>query len=306
MPYVQLAAFVIFFLFSQIRVGNRTLEYMKRYFLLLLLLAGTKFSRSQDAALLNLGVKDSVYSTILKENRQLNIYLPPGYNAADTTRYPVVYLLDGGMEEDFIHITGLYQFSSFEWVNRVRPSIIVGIVNKDRRRDFTFPSTEETERTRYPTSGASRNFMQFLEKELQVFIDKKYNTSKERTLIGESLGGLLATEILFSRPALFTNYIIVSPSTWWSNGDLLQTDLKGWSNRLQPGTKIYIGVGKEGLAPSRQPHVMEVDANLLYEKLIDAKANPASTWFDYLPEENHATIGHIAVYRALVKMAGNR
>src|SRR5437868_3820441 len=68
-----------------------------------------------------LGVITELESTELKEKRILNIYLPEGYN--DTTSYAVVYLLDGAADEDFIHVTGLYQFNNFEWINGAPKSI---------------------------------------------------------------------------------------------------------------------------------------------------------------------------------------
>src|SRR3982751_5287496 len=88
-----------------------------------------------------LGVVDEIQSKELAEKRILNIYLPEGYQQNDTTKYPVIYLLDGSADEDFIHIVGLVQFNSFEWVNQVPKSIVVGIATVDRRRDFTFPTT---------------------------------------------------------------------------------------------------------------------------------------------------------------------
>jgi len=42
-----------------------------------------------------------------------------------------------------------------------------------------------------------------------------------------------------------------------------------------------------------------VDANLLADKINAAKNKNVHAWFDYLPEEDHATIGHQAVFNAL-------
>jgi predicted alpha/beta superfamily hydrolase len=240
-----------------------------------------------------LGVIDEIDSKELNEKRILNIYLPEGYDANDSTKYPVIYLLDGSADEDFIHIVGLVQFNSFEWINQVPKSIVVGIASVDRRRDFTFPSTVEQDKINNPTSGQSHKFMSFLENELQPYMDENYRTTKSKTLIGQSLGGLLATEILFKKPALFTKYIIVSPSLWWDNGSLLNQSISKFEN-----TDVYIGVGKEGLAPSPTPHVMEVDANLLAEKLKKLNYKNVNIYFDYLPLENHATILHQAVSNA--------
>lgn len=242
-----------------------------------------------------LGVIDEIQSKELGEKRILNIYLPEGYNPKDEAKYPVIYLLDGSADEDFIHISGLVQFNSFEWINQVPKSIVVGIATVDRRRDFTFPTTVENDKTRFPTTGHSDKFIAFIEKELQPFIDKKYKTTESKTIIGQSLGGLLETEILFKKPSLFNKYVIVSPSLWWNNGSLLNTDSEIFQEDFKQQTEIYVAVGKEGLTPTEIPRVMEVDANLLAEKIKASKSKNIKVYFDYFPEENHGTILHPAV-----------
>ena len=242
-----------------------------------------------------LGVINEIESTELLENRILNIYLPEGYDQKDTTKYPVIYLLDGSANEDFIHIVGLVQFNSFEWIKQVPKSIVVGIATVDRKRDYTFPTTIQEDKKKYPTSGHSDKFISFIEKELQPFIETEYKTNNEKTIIGQSLGGLFATEVLFIKPTLFSKYIIISPSLWWDNGSLLNQNFNLLSENLIQQTDIYIGVGKEGLTPSGIPRVMEVDANLLAEKIKATKSKNTNVFFDYLSQENHATILHQAV-----------
>ena len=246
-----------------------------------------------------LGVIDEIQSVQLGEKRVLNIYLPEGYNKNDTVTYPVAYLLDGSADEDFIHVTGIYQFNNFPWIARVPKTIIVGIANVDRKRDFTYPSTNSKERERYPTTGHSDKFIAFIEKELQPYIEKNYKTNGSKTIIGQSLGGLLATEILLKKPMLFNQYIIISPSIWWDNGSLLNQSSIILNPDFSQKTSIYIGVGKEGLTPSDTPRVMEVDANLLVEKIQATKSKNVTVYFDYLPQEDHATITHQAIFNAL-------
>ena len=246
-----------------------------------------------------LGEIIELQSKVLSEKRILNIYLPQGYNPNDSINYPVTYLLDGSADEDFIHVVGLFQFNNFSWINRVPKSILVGIANVDRRRDFTYPSTIAENQKRDPTSGKSANFISFIESELQPFIEKIYKTNNSKTIIGQSAGGLLATEILIKKPKLFNKYIIISPSLWWDNGSLLNGKSEIYQENFQENTDIYIGVGKEGLAPTEIPHVMEVDANLLAEKLKSTKSKHVKVHFDYLPEEDHATITHQAIFNAL-------
>ncbi|MDJ1492242.1 alpha/beta hydrolase-fold protein [Cytophagaceae bacterium DM2B3-1] len=231
-----------------------------------------------------LGQTIELESSQLKEKRIINIYLPEGYSNEDTTRYPVMYLLDGSANEDFVHICGIVQF--FTMMQMMPPSIVVGIANVDRRRDFTFPTTIAKDKKDFPTTGGSQKFLGFIEKELQPFISKSYRTNSSKTLIGQSLGGLLATEIVFKKPDLFTQYIIVSPSLWWDKESLLAIKPIFSASPMD----IYVAVGKEG-------PIMEGDAKNLVEVLQKNKNIKVS--FGYFPDLNHATILHQAVYKAL-------
>jgi predicted alpha/beta superfamily hydrolase len=240
-----------------------------------------------------LGLIDEIQSIELQEKRILNIYLPEGYDKEDSKKYPVIYLLDGSADEDFIHVVGLVHFNSFEWVNQVPKSIVVGIATVDRRRDYTFPTTIQEDNKKYPTAGHSDKFMSFIEKELQPYIESNYQTNSDKMIIGQSLGGLFATEILLKKPTLFNKYVIISPSLWWDNGSMLNLNLVQTNFNQQ--TDIYIGVGKEGLTPTEIPRVMEVDANLLNAKIKAINSRDLKVFFDYLPQENHATIMHQAL-----------
>ncbi|MCC6725744.1 MAG: alpha/beta hydrolase [Saprospiraceae bacterium] len=237
-----------------------------------------------------LGEIHEIKSTQLGENRTLNIYLPEGYAACDTCKYPVIYLLDGTADEDFIHVAGLVQFCNFSWINILPPSIVVGIANVDRKRDFTFPTTIEQDKKDFPTTGGSANFIAFLEKELQPFIAKHYKTNGHKTIIGQSLGGLLATEVLFKKPDLFTQYIIISPSLWWDGESLLKHEMTTLAaNRPQ---KVHVSIGNEG-------KVMERDARRLYKQL---KANGIHVGYNCLGKEDHASIMHKALFEAFLWM----
>jgi predicted alpha/beta superfamily hydrolase len=266
--------------------------------LVLIFLTALSFAQSSATKPFVLGVIDEIQSEQLAEKRVLNIYLPEGYNKNDTLKYPVIYLLDGSADEDFIHVVGLVQFNTFPWINRIPKSIVVGIANVDRRRDFTYPTTLEEDKKRYKTAGKSEKFIAFLEKELQPYIEQTYKTTNSKTIIGQSLGGLLATEILLKKPLLFNKYIIISPSLWWDNASLLTLSSLLLEENFKQKTDIYIGVGKEGLAPSDIPHVMEVDANLLVEKIKATKSKNVTVHFDYLPQEDHATVTHQAIFNA--------
>lgn len=231
------------------------------------------------------------HSTILNENRILNIYLPNGYHPDSLKKYPVIYLLDGSVDEDFIHISGLVQFGSFSWIDMLPETIVVGIANVDRRRDFTYPTNNKKDKADFPTTGGSEKFIAFLEQELQPLIEKTYQTDSPKTIIGQSLGGLLATEILFKKPDLFDHYLIVSPSLWWDDQSLLKYPPKAFSTPKS----IYIGVGKEG-------RVMERDAKALYKKLKKSRLGNTKLFFNFFKKQNHGDALHLAAYDGFEKI----
>lgn len=243
---------------------------------------------NSEAKPLSIGEARIIKSDILGEDRLLNIYLPQQYSKEKS--YPVIYLLDGSMHEDFIHISGLVQF--FNLMFAMPDFIVVGIANVDRKRDFTFPTTEKELKEKYPTTGGSGIFIDFIQNELQPYINAVYTTTNTKYLIGQSLGGLLATEILLKKPELFSHYFIISPSLWWDNGSLLkQAD---GLLKYQKDTKkyVYISVGSEG-------KIMEADAEAIAKKLKEAKRKNVKVDFHPLPKENHATILHQSIYEAL-------
>lgn len=238
-----------------------------------------------------IGEQVKLISNQLNEERTLNIYLPNGYYENLDKNFPVVYLLDGGLDEDFLHISGIIQFGSFSWINMLPPSIVVGIVNVDRKRDFTYPSKLELDQKEFPTSGGSSKFISFIKTELQEYISVNYRVTNEKTIIGQSLGGLLATEILFSNPNLFSNYIIISPSLWWDSENLLKTIPK----KIGDQKNVFIGVGKEG-------KVMERTANELYQKLKEQKSENSNLYFKFFEDKNHGDALHQSVYEAFEKI----
>lgn len=229
------------------------------------------------------------HSEILQEERKLNIYLPQNYGADSTKSYPVIYVLDGSLDEDFIHIAGLVQFCSFSWINTLPETIVVGIANVDRQRDFTYPTRHEQDQKDFPTSGKSAAFIDFIAEEVQPQINSQYRTTDSQMLIGQSLGGLLAAEILAKRPELFDQYVIVSPSLWWDDQSLL----KQYNSKITSVKSIYIAVGKEG-------EIMERDAKSLYDTVMEQAGPQLQTHFKFYETKTHGDVLHQAVYDAFL------
>jgi uncharacterized protein len=262
---------------------------MKHFVTLLFSIIFSVLSNSQSPLII--GKVDTLKSSILKESRILNIYLPLGYHSDSLKKYPVIYLLDGSVNEDFLHIVGLTQFLTM--TGKMPESIVVGIANIDRKRDFCFPTTIEQDKKNFPTTGGSAAFMNFLEKEVQPYIEKQYSVSS-KTIIGQSLGGLVTTEIMIKHPSLFDNYIIISPSLWWDNESLLKELTSEKLKEPLIGKFISLSVGKE--------HPTMVKDARQMNKQLKSLLSKDQLRFDYLENEDHATILHLAVYRALEEM----
>ncbi|MBD1582593.1 alpha/beta hydrolase [Pseudoalteromonas sp. S16_S37] len=226
-------------------------------------------------------------SKMLNQSRLINVYLPDGYDEDKSTTYPVIYLLDGSKDEDFIHIAGLVQFTNFPWLNILPKSIVVGISNIDRKHDFTTPSNNALDKKELPTHGGAKNFIRFLDEELRPLVNKQYRTNSTSTLIGQSLGGLLASEILFNHTQMFDHYVIISPSLWWDDESLL-------ASKFEPKhfpQSVYIGVGKEG-------DVMERVAKALYQKISPKLKDKTQLKFNQFSQLSHGDTLHLAVYDA--------
>ncbi len=236
-----------------------------------------------------LGEIRHIDSKILSEKRVINIYLPEGYDKKDSVSYPVMYVLDGSANEDFIHIVGLVQFFNMQFMPK---TIVIGIANIDRKRDFTYATEIKKLKEKYPTTGGSAKFIDFIEKELQPFVEENYKTRSQKFIIGQSLGGLLATEILLKKPDLFTNYMIVSPSIWWDDESLLKEAPELLAKQKDIPLRVYISVGAEG-------KMMEGGALHITEILKKSGKKHLQVDFISLPKENHATILHQSINDAL-------
>ncbi|MCD0457221.1 alpha/beta hydrolase [Chryseobacterium sp. LC2016-27] len=249
------------------------------------------FAQTKNVKPLTIGEIRTIKSKILNEDRVLNIYLPQNFDK--TRSYPIIYLLDGSMNEDFIHVTGLIQF--FSQMYSMPETIVVGIANIDRKKDFTFHTDLKDLQKDYPTTGHSDKFISFLEKELKPYVESQFKTT-DKYLFGQSLGGLLATEILLKKPEMFNNYFIISPSLWWDDQSLLKQAPQLLAKIPDTKKFVYVSVGK-GEHP-----VMVKDAEAFYDVLKKSNKKNWTVEYKMMETDNHATILHRSLYEGLVKL----
>ena len=235
----------------------------------------------------------TVASRALGEARLVNVYTPPGYRASRSTRVAVLYMPDGGLDEDFPHV--VKTVDSLITRRTIRPVIVVGIPNTERRRDLTGPTRVATDSAIAPHVGGSTAFRRFLRDELMPAVRARYRTTDERSIVGESLAGLFIVETFLLEPSLFNHYIALDPSLWWNSGALLDSAparLKAFPAR--PRT-IF-------LASSNVPDITSGTARLA-DLLRTVPAGKLTWEYAPHPELTHATIflgvGPTALARAL-------
>ena len=240
------------------------------------------------ASPLVLGGTFPIASKILGETRRINVYLPAPYAESPGARFPVLYMPDGGMAEDFLHVAGLVQVLVGN--GTMRPFVLVGIENTERRRDLTGPTENEEDKKIAPRVGGSAAFRAFLRQELMPEVKARYRTTAETAIVGESLAGLFVVETLFLEPDLFDTYIAFDPSLWWDRQKLLDDAAKRLGERPKLEKTLYF-------ASSDEPGIIQGTERLVG---ILAKSAPPGLHWQYvrMPEETHATIYHPAALKA--------
>ncbi|KQW78913.1 alpha/beta hydrolase [Brevundimonas sp. Root1279] len=256
-----------------------------------LTLAGASPALAQSAPAetpIVIGQSYALPSALYGGTREINVWLPPGYADSGKT-YPVLYVLDGGQDQDFHHISGIAQLGTV--VGTTRDVIVVGVASKDRRNELALPTEDPELIARYPSQGQSARFRDFLWKEVEPFVEGRFRTSGETALMGESLAGLFVVETFLKEPQMFDAYVAVSPSLWWDGGRLARqagAHLRDHSN--DPRT-VILTMGEEG--PEAAALMDTLTSNLRDHAL------PGVTWsYEPRPLERHSTIYHGAALDA--------
>ncbi len=237
-----------------------------------------------------IGESRTIQSDALGAERTINIWTPPGY-ATSEKRYPVLYVIDGGLEQDFHHISGLAQLGAI--TSMFEEMIVVGVETKDRRAELTWRPSDPAENRDFPTNGANASFRKFLTGEVMPLVAAAYRVSGEDALIGESLAGLFIAESFLKAPETADVYIAISPSLWWDFASLGKEARARLDNYSKGEREIYLSIANEKGA--MREGVLAIVAALKKEK-----PKGVAWTFSDRPDLEHATIYHREALDALV------
>ena len=186
------------------------------------------------------------YSTVFNTWRQFYIYKPAGYDTNNSDKYPVLYILHGGGEDE----TG--------WATQGKTDLILDnliAAKKAKPMLIVMPDGNVS------AQGFGENTLRMFEREMKQciipFVEKSYRTetnAKNRALAGLSMGGIQTLYVGFNNTDLFSNLGIFS-SGWImpSQSDLANKQYDYIKNNAEKIIKnlnlLWIGVGgKEDIA----------------------------------------------------------
>jgi predicted alpha/beta superfamily hydrolase len=189
-------------------------------------------------------------SRFLRNQRDLVVYLPPGYDDQPWRSFPVLYLHDGQNLFD-----GATSFiPGMDWhvgqtadnlilSDAVQPLIIVGIYNVGKSRIYEYTPTKT------PKLGGGRadRYAKFLIQEVMPFVQRQYRVVPDPSTTGmggSSLGGLVSLYLGLKMPRIFGRLAALSPSVWWNQRIILRFAAAA---PVEPRPRIWLDIGtREG------------------------------------------------------------
>jgi hypothetical protein len=266
----------------------------------LLLLFSIHDLSGQNRNTIELGHSISLHSKILNEDRSILVSLPDSYDDPSKTdkRYPIIVLLDGYVHfkttSAIVHFMG-----SRTNRNYLMPeTIVVAIENVDRERDFTVTKLQTK---RANTMGGGKNFLDFIETELIPYVDTHYRTSPYRTLIGHSLGGLLAVNAYLDPNSLFDTYLAIDPSIWWDE-TIMESKVTAMT-LISLNKKVYWATANQGEANYERNKKRH---DRFVAMMRERWGSNLQLKLNYFEEEDHRSVPLPALYEGLKYLNGTQ
>jgi hypothetical protein len=168
---------------------------MEKLFYILFLIPAFLFGQTTKEIL--------IHSKELKTDRKIWVNTPAYYEFRKDSSQ-LIFLLDGNNKSFFDYTVASKRFLEQNSVDlsdyKAPQSIIIGIEQAENRWDD------------FGDSINSPKFLSFLENEIIPYVNLNYRTVNYKILIGHSLGGRFAMNVLLNKPDLFNATIAASPA----------------------------------------------------------------------------------------------
>ncbi len=226
---------------------------------------------------------------ISKRTYPLFIKLPKSYAKNKDKKYPVIYLTDAKYAFQLVSGATRYPMNT----NKMEEAIIVGISyakgskrDSSRVRDYTPTRSNAWQQQ----TGGAQQHMEFIENVIFKYISKNYRTDiTNRTFIGNSLGGLFGSYVLITKPHLFKNYILGSPSYWFDNQVIFRLEAAVANKVTNINANVFISIGERETKDLESLYEMVNDAEKFYKKMLNWQQPHLKTKMLIISEANHQT-----------------
>jgi predicted alpha/beta superfamily hydrolase len=193
------------------------------------------------------------HSRFLPDDRDIVIYLPPGYEQQTAQRYPVLYMQDGqnifdaatcfspGVERHFDE-----RAQALINARAIQPLIIVGIYSTELERINEYTPTKARGINR---GGDADLYGRMLVEEIKPFIDCNYRTLASRAntgLGGSSLGALVTVYLGLKYANTFSKLAVTSPAAYWDD-EMIVGYVNSLSHKSRQRVWLSVGAGEPNI-----------------------------------------------------------
>jgi uncharacterized protein len=242
------------------------------------------------------------------------ISLPASYTQGTARKYPVVFVTDA-----------LYAFPLVRSIRNllgqkgrnIEDFILVGLPPQkglsslhSRGRDYT-PSNPLLEagrdQHRYQADhyGEAAAYRDFIEHQVFPLVASHYRADMQRKVFaGHSYGGLFGSFMLLTKPEMFQNYILSSPSLQFNRDDIFKYEQSYADKRRDLPAKVMLYNGMYetvGPAPRFYKNTDMIGGTRRFEQALKSRRYP-NLWIDsqVIPEEDHLSVFPDAISRGLL------
>jgi len=256
------------------------------------------------------GCKTESHNLLSKDGQEyiIKVTLPRNYDSQK--KYETLYYLDSWWLSELV--LGTYAILNLS--ERIDDVVLIGISLDGNLKDWNIQRTMDFTPSEYNMSfemksgigengininksntGGADIFIEFIESKIFKLIELKYpSIGENRTLMGHSYGGLFSFYSIQQKPILFSNYIIISPSIWWNNSELLKMELFYAFEQSKTSNSIYLCYGdSESKLISKSNTEVDIILSGLEKDNLDYK-------FKVFNETNHNSILPQGIYKGLL------
>ncbi|EAR00996.1 putative esterase [Maribacter sp. HTCC2170] len=220
----------------------------------------------KDGSQITVGISHTIKSSILNEDRTIQIYTPDGY-LDSKKEYPVFYVLDG----QWYFFSGVAIQKALRTPGAIPEMIVVGIHDNDSSRWSLFGEQSE-------------KFTNFLVNEVIHYVDSNYRTTNERVIFGWEAAAYYTSELILKKSEIFNGAII-------TDGGYASEEVV---TEFTSNKDVYLF-----MANSRKD-IYYIGSTDAFHKILK-KNNPINLIWKYnlFNDEVHETLAHLAMYKGL-------